>query len=34
VTNAVALGDLGKLIDVDMQGEMLDLKLTVTSVVA
>jgi hypothetical protein len=30
----VALGDLGKLVDVDVQGEMLDLKMTVNSMVA
>ncbi|KAG6856000.1 hypothetical protein H0H87_008544 [Tephrocybe sp. NHM501043] len=34
VTKAVALGDLGKQVDVDVQGEMLDLKLTVNSMVA
>jgi osomolarity two-component system, sensor histidine kinase NIK1 len=34
VTKAVALGDLGKLVNVDVQGEMLDLKLTVNSMVA
>src|SRR5271154_1023646 len=34
VTKAVALGDLGKLVDVDVQGEMLDLKMTVNSMVA
>ena len=27
VTKAVALGDLGKLVNVDVQGEMLDLKV-------
>lgn len=27
VTKAVALGDLRKLVDVDVQGEMLDLKV-------
>ena len=27
VTKAVAMGDLGKLVDVDVQGEMLDLKV-------
>ncbi|KAG6827518.1 hypothetical protein H0H92_011459 [Tricholoma furcatifolium] len=34
VTKAVAQGDLGKVVDVDVQGEMLDLKLTVNSMVA
>ncbi|KAG6865414.1 hypothetical protein C0991_002804 [Blastosporella zonata] len=34
VTKAVALGDLGKQVNVDVQGEMLDLKLTVNSMVA
>ena len=34
VTKAVALGDLGKLVNVDVQGEMLDLKMTVNSMVA
>lgn len=34
VTKAVAKGDLGKLVDVDVQGEMLDLKETVNSMVA
>ncbi|KAF8797439.1 HisKA-domain-containing protein, partial [Phlegmacium glaucopus] len=34
VTKAVALGDLGKLVNVDVQGEMLDLKVTVNSMVA
>jgi len=29
VTKAVALGDLGKLVNVDVQGEMLDLKVGV-----
>lgn len=29
VTKAVAHGDLDKLVDVDVQGEMLDLKMTV-----
>jgi len=33
VTKAVALGDLTRTIDVDVQGEMLDLKLTVNSMV-
>ena len=28
VTKAVALGDLGKLVNVDVQGEILDLKMT------
>lgn len=27
VTKAVAMGDLSKLVDVDVQGEMLDLKV-------
>ncbi|KAJ3502690.1 hypothetical protein NLJ89_g8773 [Agrocybe chaxingu] len=34
VTKAVALGDLSKLVNVDVQGEMLDLKMTVNSMVA
>ena len=34
VTKAVAGGDLTKLVNVDVQGEMLDLKLTVNSMVA
>ncbi|KAF7980985.1 hypothetical protein HWV62_5217 [Athelia sp. TMB] len=34
VTKAVALGDLGKTVEVDVQGEMLDLKMTVNSMVA
>jgi osomolarity two-component system sensor histidine kinase NIK1 len=34
VTKAIALGDLSKLVDVDVQGEMLDLKLTINSMVA
>src|SRR4051812_43389492 len=34
VTKAVAHGDLSKFVDVDVQGEMLDLKLTVNSMVA
>lgn len=36
VTKAVTLGDLSKLVDVDVdvQGEMLDLKMTVNSMVA
>ena len=34
VTKAVALGDLVKLVNVDVQGEMLDLKMTVNSMVA
>ena len=34
VTKTVALGDLSKLVIVDVQGEMLDLKMTVTSMVA
>ena len=33
VTKAVACGNLSKFVDVDMQGEMLDLKLTVNSMV-
>jgi hypothetical protein len=34
VTKAVALGDLTKQVNVDVQGEMLDLKMTVNSMVA
>jgi hypothetical protein len=34
VTKAVALGDLGKTVEVDVQGEMLDLQMTVDSMVA
>ncbi|KAG1797921.1 hypothetical protein EV424DRAFT_1441345 [Suillus variegatus] len=34
VTKAVALGDLGKVVNVNVQGEMLDLKMTVNSMVA
>lgn len=34
VTKAVARGDLSKFVDVDVQGEMLDLKMTVNSMVA
>jgi osomolarity two-component system sensor histidine kinase NIK1 len=34
VTKAVALGDLGKLVNVDVQSEMLDLKMTINSMVA
>ena len=34
VTKAVALGDLSKTVEVDVQGEMLDLKMTVNSMVA
>ncbi|TDL24345.1 hypothetical protein BD410DRAFT_814134 [Rickenella mellea] len=34
VTKAVAHGDLSKFVDVDVQGEMLDLKMTVNSMVA
>ncbi|KAH7921003.1 hypothetical protein BV22DRAFT_1020209 [Leucogyrophana mollusca] len=34
VTKAVALGDLSKVVNVDVQGEMLDLKMTVNSMVA
>lgn len=30
VTKAVAMGDLSKLVDVDVQGEMLDLKVLLT----
>jgi osomolarity two-component system sensor histidine kinase NIK1 len=33
VTKAVALGDLSKQVEVDVQGEMLDLKMTVNSMV-
>ncbi|KAG2139179.1 uncharacterized protein EDB93DRAFT_1163732 [Suillus bovinus] len=33
VTKAVALGDLNKVVNVDVQGEMLDLNMTVNSVV-
>jgi len=33
VKKAVSLGDLGKLVNVDAQGEMLDLKMTVNSMV-
>lgn len=33
VTKAVASGDLSKFVDVDVQGEMLDLKITVNSMV-
>ena len=33
VTKAVATGDLSKFVDVDVQGEMLDLKETVNSMV-
>ncbi|KAF8990572.1 hypothetical protein BDQ17DRAFT_1371736 [Cyathus striatus] len=33
VTKAVALGDLGRTVNVDVQGEMLDLKMTVNSMV-
>lgn len=33
VTKAVARGDLGKNVDVDVQGEMLELKVTVNSMV-
>ena len=33
VTKAAAAGDLSKTVDVDVQGEMLDLKLTVNSMV-
>jgi osomolarity two-component system sensor histidine kinase NIK1 len=34
VTKAVVLGDLGKLVNVDVQGEMLGLMMTVNSMVA
>ena len=34
VTKAVTNGDLNKTVDVDVQGEMLDLKTTVTQMVA
>jgi len=34
VTKAVAAGDLTKFVNVDVQGEMLDLKMTVNSMVA
>jgi osomolarity two-component system sensor histidine kinase NIK1 len=33
VTKAVASGDLSKQVEVDVQGEMLDLKMTVNSMV-
>ena len=33
VTKAVALGDLSKTVQVDVQGEVLDLKMTVNSMV-
>jgi len=33
VTKAVAAGDLSQIVDVDVQGEMLDLKKTVNSMV-
>ena len=33
VTKAVAMGDLGRLVNVDVQGEMLDLKMTVNQMV-
>jgi len=33
VTRAVALGDLSKQVEVDVQGKMLDLKMTVNSMV-
>ena len=33
MTKAVALGDLSKQVEVDVQGEMLDLKMTVNSMV-
>jgi osomolarity two-component system sensor histidine kinase NIK1 len=34
VTKAVALGDLGELVNVHMRGEMLDLKMTMNSMVS
>lgn len=34
VTKAVAFGELSKQVNVDIQGEMLDLKLMVNSMVA
>jgi osomolarity two-component system, sensor histidine kinase NIK1 len=34
VTKAVALGDLSQTVDVDVQGEMLDLKNTVNQMVS
>jgi len=34
VTKAVAMGDLSKLVNVDVQGEVLDLKMTVNSMVS
>jgi len=34
VTKAVALGNLGKLVNVDVQGGMLDLKMTMNLMVA
>ena len=34
VTTAIALGDLSKLVNVDMQGKMPDLKITVNSMLA
>lgn len=34
VTKAVAKGDLSQVVDVDVEGEMLDLKVTVNSMVA
>ena len=34
VTKAVANGDLGKMVDVNVQGEMLDLKMTVNQMVS
>jgi len=34
VTKALALGDLSKVVNVDVQGDMLDLKMTVNSMVA
>jgi hypothetical protein len=34
VTKAAALGDLGKLVNIKIQGEMLDLKMTIDSMVS
>jgi osomolarity two-component system sensor histidine kinase NIK1 len=34
VTKAVARGDLSQVVNVDVEGEMLDLKITVNSMVA
>jgi osomolarity two-component system sensor histidine kinase NIK1 len=33
VTKAVAAGDLGRMVEVDVRGEMLELKLTVNTMV-